>query len=129
MSWNIWRPGFFQRLWLLWFIMFPQDYISTSMKISMKEHAYKNVIHKCDDCDLLAEGELRLEVHAEKKHAGNFECALCNVFGKNLEQLRDSPTHMWAVNSHLLLAQQLNQTDSAYKSGFNYNSVKGSYLF
>ena len=53
----------------------------------LKVHSYKNLIFKCEDCDFLAEDELSLEVHAGKKHSGNFECALCGFAGKDLEQL------------------------------------------
>ena len=42
---------------------------------------------KCEDCDFLANDDLSLEVHAARKHSGNFECALCGFIAKDESNL------------------------------------------
>ena len=62
-----------------------------SMVDHLTEHSFRNLKLKCEDCDFLSEDKLSLEVHAGKKHSGNFECALCGFSGSDLEHLE---THL-----------------------------------
>ena len=57
----------------------------------LTEHSFRNLKLKCEDCDFLSEDKLSLEVHAGKKHSGNFECAMCGFSGVDLEHLE---THL-----------------------------------
>ena len=58
----------------------------------LKEHTYVALKFKCEDCDFLANDELSLEVHAERKHTGNFECPLC-AYKSNSEESLDTHLH------------------------------------
>ena len=53
----------------------------------LKVHTYRTVDMKCEDCDFLANDDLSLEVHAARKHSGNFECALCGFIAKDEDHL------------------------------------------
>ena len=57
------------------------------MERHLKQHSYKKLIYKCEDCEYLASDELTLEVHSGKVHSGIFECALCGYKGSDLENL------------------------------------------
>ena len=46
-------------------------------------------MYKCEDCDYFAPDEKIMEVHAERKHSGNFECGICGFVGKDSENLED----------------------------------------
>ena len=64
-----------------------KDLDRKEMEKHLKEHTFKKLIYKCEDCDFFAPNELSLEVHAGKKHSGNFECGLCDFTGTSLENL------------------------------------------
>ena len=53
----------------------------------MKEHTYRTVDMKCEDCGFMANDDLSLEVHSGRKHSGNFECALCGFAAKDEDHL------------------------------------------
>ena len=57
------------------------------MERHLKQHSYKKLTYKCEDCEYLASDELTLEVHSGKVHSGIFECALCGYQGSDLENL------------------------------------------
>ena len=61
--------------------------IYLGMERHLKQHSYKKLIYKCEDCEYLASDELTLEVHSGKVHSGIFECALCGYKGSDLENL------------------------------------------
>ena len=59
----------------------------SDMEKHLKEHSYRVLKFKCEDCDYFAPNQLSLEIHAGKTHSGNFECALCEFKGKDVEDL------------------------------------------
>ena len=63
----------------------------SEMEKHLKEHSYRVLKFKCEDCDYFAPNQLSLEIHAGKTHSGNFECALCEFKGKDVEDLE---THL-----------------------------------
>ena len=57
------------------------------MKIHMKTHSYIRPQFKCEECDLICERELTMEVHIGKVHDENFECGLCSFIANSEENL------------------------------------------
>ena len=67
------------------------------MKEHLKEHTYRTVDMKCEDCTVMANDDLILQVHSARKHSGNFECALCGFVSKDEDPLNThlyTPTHL-----------------------------------
>ena len=67
------------------------------MESHLKEHSYRKLTFKCEDCDFLAEDKLSLEVHSGKKHSGNFECGLCGYKGEDIDSLE---THIHTCETY-----------------------------
>ena len=70
-----------------------------SMEDHLKQHTYKELIFKCEDCDFLVNDILSLDVHVGRKHSGNFECAICGFKAKSEDNLNihlhtDLVTHL-----------------------------------
>ena len=59
------------------------------MKEHVKTHSFQKLIYKCEDCDYFAPDEISMEVHAGRKHSGNFECGICGFVGKDSKNLED----------------------------------------
>ena len=57
------------------------------MKTHMKNHTYQKVSQKCQECDLLGDSQYTMHVHHGKEHLQNFQCGLCDVETKTLEEL------------------------------------------
>ena len=57
------------------------------MKRHMKRHSYKEAKFKCDDCDFVGESDLAMKVYIGKHHSETYECGLCDVETKDLENL------------------------------------------
>ena len=53
----------------------------------LRKHTFKKPLFKCDNCDLVVESLLNLQVHIGKQHSGNFECGLCDYAGNTLDNL------------------------------------------
>jgi hypothetical protein len=53
----------------------------------MKTHSYKSALFKCEECEFFGTNHLTMEVHLGKEHSANFECGLCEVEAKDLENL------------------------------------------
>ena len=67
--------------------VYDQSYLETHLK----EHTYKKLEYKCENCDFLFHDMLSLDLHVGRKHSGKFECAICDYEGKNKEDLN---THL-----------------------------------
>ena len=63
----------------------------------MKEDAYNQLKYKCEDCDFFANDILSLNVHVERKHLGNFECAICGFTAENEDHLN---THLHTCETY-----------------------------
>ena len=57
------------------------------MEIHLKEHTYKTLELKCEDCDFLSADKLSLEIHAERTHTGDYYCTICGFKANNLSEL------------------------------------------
>ena len=53
----------------------------------MKEHTYRFVNYKCNECEFLAADSIDMSVHIGKAHGENFECGLCEYIAEDLEAL------------------------------------------
>ena len=53
----------------------------------LKSHSIKKLAYKCEDCDYFAPDEASMEVHAGRKHSGNFECGICGYVANESENL------------------------------------------
>ena len=59
----------------------------SSLEDHLKEHTYKELKFKCEDCDFLVNDILSLDIHVGRKHSGNFECAICGFKAKSEDNL------------------------------------------
>ena len=69
----------------------------TDLEEHLKKHTYNTLKFKCEDCDFLSTDELSLEVHSERKHTGNFACALCGFKSKSEDHLN---THLHTCETY-----------------------------
>ena len=54
----------------------------------LKTHSYKAVNFQCRECEYFGESELEMEVHIGKKHSDQFDCGICDLEIKSLENLK-----------------------------------------
>ena len=57
----------------------------------MRNHSFKEVKFKCEDCDFVGQSRETMEVHIGKSHTDNFECGLCELTFGNIGKLE---THL-----------------------------------
>ena len=55
-------------------------------------HSYKEAKYKCEDCELVGQHPVTMEVHMGKFHSKKFEFCLCNFEAGNWEKL---DTHLF----------------------------------
>ena len=57
------------------------------LKEHMKTHSYKEAKFKCEECEFIGENEYTMDVHNGKLHSDKFECGICEINTKGLEEL------------------------------------------
>ena len=53
----------------------------------LKIHSYKEAIFKCEDFEFIGESKYTMDVYSGKHHVEDFECGLCELNTKTLEDL------------------------------------------
>ena len=57
------------------------------MKKHLLTHSYKKAKYVCDECDFVGKSEVTMAVHIGKKHTKTFDCGLCDLETKSIQNL------------------------------------------